>query len=170
MQTRHPSASSQHRRADSLANIAGPWLRPAWFAVIAAITVAALLPAFAPPGANHADKWSHFVAYAALAILGTAAFPGRPLLVVVVLMADGVAIELGQSWVPGRSGSLGDLLADAVGIAAGITAIRAIRLVVGRAGNLRTLARRIWPRRAAGRRQSLAPANREPPCGENPAD
>ena len=132
MQTRRPSASSPRRRTDTLA-AAGPWLRAAWFAAIAVITVAALLPAFAPSGANHADKWSHFAAYAALGILGMAAFPGRPRLVAAVLMANAVAIELAQSRVPGRSGSIGDVLADAAGIAAGMIAIRLVSRQAGAA-------------------------------------
>ena len=69
------------------------------------------------------DKLNHTAAFAALAVCAVLgwrhAHPARRLLVLLALLAFGGAIELLQRHVPGRSAEWADLLADAIGIAAG---------------------------------------------------
>ncbi|HYE01533.1 MAG TPA: VanZ family protein [Alphaproteobacteria bacterium] len=99
----------------------------------AAIAAASLTPSLAPPGEFGIDKLLHALGFAGLAVLATAAFRGRGthLFAYALLLAVGAGIEVAQSWVPGRQGSLLDLLADGAGLLLGAAAagrmIRAAR-------------------------------------------
>jgi VanZ family protein len=62
----------------------------------------------------------HVVSMAVLGVLVTMAVGSRPLTVYVALVLGGLAGEVMQLWVSGRTFSLGDLLADAVGAAVGV--------------------------------------------------
>jgi VanZ family protein len=86
---------------------------------------AALQPSMAPPGAYHLDKFVHVGVFAFLGGLASLAVPNRRWLVgaVFALVLLGAGIEVGQAFVPGRSGSLGDLLGDMMGIAVGIAMV-----------------------------------------------
>jgi VanZ family protein len=78
----------------------------------------------------HWDKVLHCGAFAALACTACLATPRtRRALVAVVaaLLLYGVAIEALQSLIPGREASGLDLLADGLGIAAGLACARAAR-------------------------------------------
>lgn len=69
------------------------------------------------------DKANHSLAFLALTVTACLAFPrpGRGVwLVMLGLLAFGAAIEVVQAFVPGRSCEWEDLLADSVGIAAGV--------------------------------------------------
>lgn len=71
------------------------------------------------------DKTDHWAGFAALALALRPAWPRlRVLPSVALLLAWGAAIELIQTRIPGRDGSWGDLLADAVGLAVGLAVAR----------------------------------------------
>ncbi|WOB09910.1 VanZ family protein [Piscinibacter gummiphilus] len=79
------------------------------------------------------DKANHSLAFLALTFTACLAFPrpGRGVwLVIVGLLAFGAGIEVVQAFVPGRSCEWADLLADSVGIAAGVLVTLPLRSAV----------------------------------------
>jgi VanZ family protein len=75
------------------------------------------------------DKLNHVLAFAAVSFSGWFAWGTahrRPAGVLLGALAFGVFIEVVQTQIPGRSGEWPDLLADSIGIAAGIAAAAAI--------------------------------------------
>lgn len=81
------------------------------------------LPTIPAPEVSNLDKVGHFVVYLVLgALLATAAGrSGWPLWAAVVLgVAYGATDEVHQMFVPGRSPSVQDWLADAAGVCAGV--------------------------------------------------
>lgn len=94
-----------------------------WRAALALTLLLVAYLSFAPhlpgplPAAN--DKVGHLLAFATLAFLTHRAWPWRPfgLWAVLPLMAYGVGIELVQWFLPTRTFSLLDMLADALGLA-----------------------------------------------------
>ena len=86
------------------------------------------------------DKLNHAAAFAALTVVAVFAFPRsrRSLwLLLAGLLCFGGAIEIAQSFTPTRNAEWGDLLADAVGMAAGVFATMLVtRIVSGRAQSL----------------------------------
>jgi hypothetical protein len=104
-----------------LASAAG---QPLWRAVFAAalvgIMILALRPSHGGPSFGHVDKLQHAAAFIALWTLGQRAGLRQPAwLLALGLLVFGVAIELAQSFTPDRHPSLGDIVANGVGIAAG---------------------------------------------------
>lgn len=88
---------------------------------LVAVTAAALVPDFGPPGQYHFDKAAHALAYAGLTFLSMRLARG-PLQAGLVVLALGLlsgATEFAQQIVPGRYFSYGDLAANAVGLAIG---------------------------------------------------
>lgn len=83
-----------------------------------AVLVLALLPPGAVPQPT-GDKVNHVLAFASLALLGQAAFPGRLRWVMPSLLVFGGVIELLQALTPYRQASGIDVAADAVGIMLG---------------------------------------------------
>lgn len=74
-----------------------------------------------------AAKGLHLAGYALLAVAGQFAVPRRSRLVVAALMvAHGVATEVGQTYVPNRHGNWRDVLIDAAGVAAGTLLLRRV--------------------------------------------
>lgn len=100
----------------------------AWFVVVAAVVVASLLPAAAPPGTWGFDKILHFGVFLVLAAVPAVVLSqNRTMLgAVVILFFVGLGIEIAQSFVPGRVGSGGDFLADVLGVLAGAVAGRQV--------------------------------------------
>ncbi|HEY0817336.1 MAG TPA: VanZ family protein [Rhizobacter sp.] len=104
--------------------------RRAWQVLLALLLVAVCLLAFSTrppePLSTGWDKLNHAVAFAVLAMTAMLAFPragraaGAMAMVLVGLMAFGGLIEVVQALIPGRSGEWLDLLADALGIVAGV--------------------------------------------------
>ena len=100
--------------------------RPLWmlggFCLTLAVLVLSLLPAAQLPEVRVWDKFQHMLAYVALALWFGGVVPRRRYaLVVAGLMTYGVLIELLQGWMQqGRHADLGDLGANATGIAAGL--------------------------------------------------
>jgi VanZ family protein len=65
------------------------------------------------------DKVGHFLAYAALAFAAMLRWPGRLLAVILLATLYGGLMEIGQLFVPFRTATWGDLLADALGALSG---------------------------------------------------
>ncbi len=93
----------------------------AWLALVAAVLVASLLPIAAPPGAWGIDKIVHLAVFLMLAVVPAAVLSGSWAILGAesFLLVVGLGIEVAQSFVPGRVGSGGDLLADALGVLVG---------------------------------------------------
>lgn len=72
------------------------------------------------------DKLNHASAFAALALCVVRAHAAPAWRIAASLLGYGVLIEIVQTFVPGRSGEAADLLADAVGMAAGLLLARAL--------------------------------------------
>lgn len=98
---------------------------------MAAIFAASGIPNLGPLPANTSDKVAHFVAYGLLGVLLARAFAGtawvgytrnvvRQAWMTATLYA--VTDELHQAFVPGRTPSVGDWVADAMGAALGAVA------------------------------------------------
>lgn len=97
---------------------------PVWRTVFAAalvgILILAVLPSRGGPSFTHMDKLQHAVAFIALWALGWRAGLRQPVwLLAGGLLVFGVAIEVAQALTPNRQPSLGDVVADAAGIALG---------------------------------------------------
>jgi len=94
--------------------------RTAFAVALAGILVLALWPS--EPGQDwfpHADKLRHALAFIALWAIGRRAGLRPTWALALGLFGFGVGIEWAQSFAPGREASAGDVLADALGIAAG---------------------------------------------------
>ena len=91
----------------------------AFSVAVTAVGVSLIIPADELPPTGLWDKLEHALAFAGLMIFGTLAFPQRRHLVPLALslMVFGAIGEVAQIFVPGRSASFADALADAVGIA-----------------------------------------------------
>jgi VanZ family protein len=68
------------------------------------------------------DKLQHFLAYAVLGGMGVLCFPGRVSSVILVLglVLLGIGLEVLQFYVPGRDMSLGDGVANLLGVIFGV--------------------------------------------------
>jgi len=103
----------------SLSSGIGLW-RMAFAVSVGAILLLALMPS---GGGNdwfpQADKLRHAAAFIALWALGQRARLQPGWVLALVLLTFGIGIELLQALTPHRQPSLADVLADAVGIAAG---------------------------------------------------
>lgn len=107
--------------------------------VAGAILVASVVPppagtgkALGPLGVVGADKWTHALAYATLAVAvayaGHARTVGRLLGAAAVATAVGLLVEAVQLGLPWRSFGLADAAANALGALAGVAAWRALRV------------------------------------------
>ena len=95
----------------------------AFVVVLALLLFLGLRPEGLPEAFAGEDKVHHAVGFAALTVTLRIASPRRHILgVVVVALAIGLAIELGQLLHPHRSASAADMLANAIGVAAGAAA------------------------------------------------
>lgn len=96
--------------------------RLAFCALVIVICVGSLLPQGHTVPVGHFDKVIHFGAYALTAFcgtLGSGSWRGR-LAVILAMAALGGVIEVLQAFVPGRSESVGDFLADVLGTITGV--------------------------------------------------
>lgn len=105
-----------------------PWRRLALGALLGLMGAAfwaALQPQLAPSGLYGFDKLVHAGAFGLLTLLGILASATRrtAFLAMLAVFALGGAIEVAQSFVPGREASLSDLAGDVVGIAAGFSTV-----------------------------------------------
>lgn len=97
---------------------AGGWL---WLAAVLCVAILSLSPRFGPPGALHADKLLHALAYGGLAALPFAVFErDRAVYAAAALMLPlGFGLELAQDYIPTRTADAGDALANVIGVALG---------------------------------------------------
>ncbi len=98
--------------------------KTAFFVSLVAVIALSLLPNETRPETGLWDKWEHILAYGVLVLLGGFGFKGwRSLLVVGIgLVILGAGLELAQSVIPGRGGSIYDAMANFVGVAIGSVA------------------------------------------------
>ncbi len=75
------------------------------------------------------DKLGHFLVYAVLAVFGGLAYWARGIEVAVgvLLVAYGCILEIAQINIPGRSGTVEDALANALGAMVGVVIVRILR-------------------------------------------
>jgi len=92
------------------------------------LVVGSLLPPHDVPVGDVNDKLLHFVAYAVVGMLATLAFrrTSHRVQCLVLLSLLGVALEFGQTLVPGRAFELADMAANGCGTFAAFTTIRVI--------------------------------------------
>ena len=103
------------------------WLAAFWLFWLAC-TVVMVLPASELPAIDMWDKAEHAVVFFVLTLLVWLAYPQRALaLLSVWLFAYGVGIECVQYFIPSRSFSLLDVLADTVGILPAWWVLRQVR-------------------------------------------
>lgn len=121
------SLAPAHRYVQFIASVVRA-CRP-WQVLLALLTLFVCYLAFTPMPPKQVgmfwDKLNHMAAFACLSFTACLGFPGpwrRVMAVLLALLALGGLIEVVQAFVPGRSCEWGDLLADAVGIAAGAMA------------------------------------------------
>jgi len=89
----------------------------------AALLVVTLMPSALLPEAHGADKVEHALAFAILTVLAVWSLPWRAWKLVIMLIAFGILIEILQAVLPfNRDAEAWDVLADSIGIAAGMAA------------------------------------------------
>ena len=96
--------------------------RLGFWLTLAAITVLSLLPLQFAVKSGVSDKIEHLVAYAALCAFGHIGHPRRPapFALVLAVIAYGIAIEIAQSFIPGRMMSGWDIVANTAGAIIGL--------------------------------------------------
>jgi hypothetical protein len=105
-------------------HLAGAAGLPVWRALFAGalvgIMILALRPSHGAPSFGHVDKLQHAAAFIVLWLIAQrAGLRQSPWLLATGLLVFGIAIELAQSFTPDRHPSIGDIVADGMGIAAG---------------------------------------------------
>ena len=98
--------------------------------LLAAVSWFAFVPSTPDDALPQLDKVRHLLAFASLALVAALGWPPAPrtsTLITVGLLAYGLFIELMQTQLPTRTGSLADWLADGVGIGLGLLLHRALR-------------------------------------------
>jgi len=95
--------------------------RTAFYLGLLAVIALSVIPQDAMPPTGLWDKAGHTLAYAALAAAGGVGYPGLRNLAFMAagLLLLGTALELMQLVLPGRIGSLNDVVANAVGVVLG---------------------------------------------------
>lgn len=90
------------------------------FLACVALAVLSLLPQTAPPTDYGADKGLHFLGYSGLMLLAAISWP-RPSWRwwALALVLGGIGVEIAQGFTPTRSASLGDAVANSIGVAIG---------------------------------------------------
>ncbi|MBM3746089.1 MAG: VanZ family protein [Acidobacteria bacterium] len=101
-----------------------------WLCLAGVVSILSLLPGWMAPQPPGGAPTAHFVAYAGLAAIAAAAFrPFRAACLAILSVAClGVLLEVFQIWIPGRTFEWSDILADWLGVMAGMPASWALRL------------------------------------------
>jgi VanZ family protein len=102
------------------------WWLALWLLAVLLLFAGSLNRHARPPDVYHLDKLAHLLAYAVLAGVATRARPRLTVWAALLLVAAGGAAEVLQSFVPGRKGSLGDEVANVIGVALGLVAARLV--------------------------------------------
>ncbi len=98
--------------------------------LLAAVSWFAFMPSTPQVALPQIDKVQHLLAFASLALVASLGWPPAPratTLITLGLMAYGLFIELMQTQLPTRTGSLADWLTDIVGIGLGLLLHRVLR-------------------------------------------
>ena len=109
-----------------------PWILACRLAFLAAVTVLAigsLTPGSYLPHHPMKDKLLHFAGYGVVGVLAMLAIrsPRRQIGCLLILTALGVALELGQMFVPGRAFEVWDMAANGCGV---LVAFQTTRLLL----------------------------------------
>ena len=104
------------------AGLGRTFFRVAFFVLTALVIWLSVKAPGEGPGLPIWDKLQHFMAYAALGFTGFLGFPGRKPTIALALglVLLGAALEVAQFYVPARDMSLGDGVADLLGVIFGI--------------------------------------------------
>jgi VanZ family protein len=102
-------------------------LRIAFYGAGALVAVLSLAPSAAMPSTGIGDKAGHLIAYAVLGALGAASTVRSVARAFLGLAAFGIAIEVLQTFSPGRSPDPLDVVADVVGVGLGCGAAIILR-------------------------------------------
>jgi VanZ family protein len=96
-----------------------------FFSSLLALAVLSLAPGEALPDTGVSDKLEHFAAYGALGLMGIYAYPEKSRLrwVVIGLVGYGIGLEMLQILVPSRFFSIGDIIANTLGVLSGYALI-----------------------------------------------
>lgn len=117
--------------------IAPGWQRAtfwAWLAGMATVAFFSLNARYGPPEGPGLDKIFHCAGYMVLALQTQPAFSTRraALLAALAMIPFGIAMEIGQDYVPGRSADSFDALANSAGALIGIALAPAFRRLCAR--------------------------------------
>lgn len=98
--------------------IGARWWQAAFWLLWCCATLVMVLPSSELPTVDMSDKTEHLLAFFALMVLVSLAYRDRVVLPVLaaLLVAYGVAIECIQFFIPSRSFSVLDMVADAAGV------------------------------------------------------
>ncbi|WP_368732169.1 VanZ family protein [Salinarimonas soli] len=93
--------------------------------MVVALCVLSLWPGGVETPPEVAGPRRHFLAYAATAAVLAYAYrsPRHQWVVSCGLVALGIALEVGQIWVPGRTAGIGDAIGSGMGAIAGVLAV-----------------------------------------------
>lgn len=107
------------------------WWRALLAVLVIVVCVLAVVPTPPRQLSTGWDKMNHLLAFACLAVTARFGYPGRraPVAIVLGLLAFGGLIEIVQAFVPERRSEWIDVMADAIGIAAGMVIAEAARWV-----------------------------------------
>ena len=96
---------------------------------VVAVGLLSLIPPDAVPVVNLWDKLAHFLAYAMLALCGGFAFSAHRTEIALgaLLIGCGCILEIAQIYIPGRSGSIADAIANGLGVVAGMVIVQFLR-------------------------------------------
>jgi VanZ family protein len=92
-----------------------------FFSSLLALAVLSLAPGEALPDTGVSDKLEHFAAYGVLSLMGMYAYPDKSRLwwVITGLVLYGISLETLQILVPSRFFSIGDIIANTLGVLSG---------------------------------------------------
>ncbi len=104
-----------------------------FWCVLIAVGIVSLLPREALPETHLWDKLEHAAAYAILCVIGVVSYPRKRTrwVLLIGLVAFGTALELGQSFVPGREASSADVIANTFGVVIGFAVSMFTRRATG---------------------------------------
>lgn len=92
------------------------WLRLIFIATMGASFALGLAETAATPALfPHQDKLGHFLVYLSLGLLGFIAWPNHRVILYILLLTHGFAMEFAQSLTDHRQADIWDWLADAAG-------------------------------------------------------
>jgi VanZ family protein len=108
--------------------------RIAFFMGLAVVITLSVIPSALFPDIGVSDKLEHMAAYLALALVGGMAFRGIwPFwMLAAALVLLGMSLEFVQTFIPGRTASGYDMLANVIGIALGSAAVISTNLILRR--------------------------------------